>query len=345
MNSAFLEQLFFFCLLIGGILPMLLLSEQALKSFPVDVEKFEKVFDESSAAAKAKLENFKDVQVDLPDFLAEDSTIIVSKFEGELNNIYESHKDTLDKGEEGTSFITSLLQNIITIFKKLGDFLINGIPLSETLQTVLFGVFFILILLSIGWLITARRIKLVFLLLPWLFLLLVLSANYFLPEGAIRGVQLLIVPLIVISGILTVLGLLYFIRRGRVRSAAMFAFFLVATLLLGLPFAVFYLFTVLLLRLLYLFVAQNLAILRSIKPGRLIFIFLKSVIYWLPLLLFVIPGNYVTNKIYNNAIDTIYDNIFSTYSIERTEDSNFQDDLNTYVDTLFAPIEGEAFEE
>lgn len=138
-------------------------------------------------------------------------------------------------------------------------------------------------------------------------------------------------------------SLFHFIRRSHVRSFVFFLAFLVYNIIFGLFTALFFAGFTVSTRFIFLVFKQNIETIRFLTFKRFIIVFLKSLIFWLPLLLFVIPGNKMSKTIYESSINGIYTYVFD---IEKEEGSTrgfrkveFKRDLDDYLDKRFFHLE------
>lgn len=153
---------------------------------------------------------------------------------------------------------------------------------------------------------------------------------------------------VVLYPIFSLISTVHFIRHGHIRSRAFFFSLVVATLIFGMPSAFLFLFIGSLLRFLYLAFKQNYEIVQSLNFRQFALIFLKSVLFWLPLLLFVIPGNKMSKNIHESSINGIYEYVFEVEKEPGDKrgfhKNEFEADLDEYLNKKFAPLEGEALD-
>ena len=127
---------------------------------------------------------------------------------------------------------------------------------------------------------------------------------------------------------------LFFVDEGRVRSWPFLL--MLAILWFALDWQHLVLFTTytLLVKFIYLAIKQNLAIFKETGVKRSLGLVLKSIFYWSPLLLFIIPSAIISNKVEKKSIDSIYAEglVISTDSINRYKRVQFQRDMIRTVD-------------
>lgn len=130
----------------------------------------------------------------------------------------------------------------------------------------------------------------------------------------------------------------YFIIKGRshLRSVLFLIFLGILFFLLGFQKLILFLGYILVARLFYLAVTQNLSIFRNIGLGRTIQLIFKTFLYWSPLLIFIIPAEIVSKKIYNKAVENIY---VHTFVDTTTANANFEADVYNSVNLLFDSLE------
>lgn len=136
------------------------------------------------------------------------------------------------------------------------------------------------------------------------------------------------------------LAFFYFIFNGHIRSAVFGVFSLLVLVLLGWQMLIlFFLFTAL-MRFLYLAILQNVQIFSKIGLKKTIQLAFKTFLYWSPMLLFIIPGEILSEKLYKSSIDALYQNTFveSTNEEEKYERDQFEKDLQTSLDIEISKI-------
>jgi len=235
-------------------------------------------------------------------------------------------------------------------FKQSYETLQSGFSLSKEIRYLLLGLFgFALLACSIWFVQRQQKKKLWYLVHAYLLVWITLIAFSILGESSSSNGKQLAVLLTLGLGafylIFCIISAIYFIKNGSVRSKSFFWAFLITALVYGFPDALFFGSIALFLRVIYLIIEQNVQTVQSLSGRRLLFVFLKSLLFWLPLLLFVIPGEKLTNTIYESSINGIYSSIFQ---IEKEEGSErgfekpeFHADLKSWLDERFAPLEGE----
>jgi len=130
------------------------------------------------------------------------------------------------------------------------------------------------------------------------------------------------------------LAFFYFIEEGKMRSLPMIIGVFVIWLLLDIQHVLLFVTYTALIKLIYLAIMQNLAIFKNTRVKKNFGLFGKSVLYWCPLLIFIIPSAIFSNKIHKKSIDGIYANTFvqTTDSINRFSRVQFEKDLKISVD-------------
>ncbi|MFP2994995.1 AIM24 family protein [Spongiivirga sp. MCCC 1A20706] len=130
------------------------------------------------------------------------------------------------------------------------------------------------------------------------------------------------------------LAFFYMVEEGNLRSLPMVVGLMVVWILLDVYHFFLFLTYTALVKLIYLAIVQNFAIFKNTRVKKNFSLFGKSVLYWSPLLLFIIPSAIFSNKIHKKAVDGIYANTFveTTDSINRFKRVQFEKDLKISVD-------------
>ncbi|NER16337.1 AIM24 family protein [Spongiivirga citrea] len=130
------------------------------------------------------------------------------------------------------------------------------------------------------------------------------------------------------------LAFFYLIEESRLRSLSMLIGAFIVWLLLDLQHVLLFITYTALIRLIYLAIVQNLAIFKNTRVTKNFSLFGKSLLYWSPLLLFIIPSAIFSNKMHKKTIDGIYANTFvqTTDSVNRFKRVQFEKDLKISVD-------------
>ncbi len=125
------------------------------------------------------------------------------------------------------------------------------------------------------------------------------------------------------------IAFLYFIFKGNLRSIPFFLTLIVIWVLLDIQHLILFLTYSVLIRFLYLAFKQNINIFRETGLKRTGSLTLKSFLYWSPLLIFIIPGAILNNKMNKASIDQIYDQTFimSTDESRKYKRDQFEKDL------------------
>ncbi len=125
------------------------------------------------------------------------------------------------------------------------------------------------------------------------------------------------------------IAFLYFIVKGNLRSIPFFIALIIIWILLDIQHLILFLTYSVLIRFLYLAFKQNINIFRETGLKRTGSLTLKSFLYWSPLLIFIIPGAILNNKMNKASIDQIYDQTFimSTDESRKYKRDQFEKDL------------------
>lgn len=132
----------------------------------------------------------------------------------------------------------------------------------------------------------------------------------------------------------TQISFLYFISQGKLRSISFLSILMLIFLWSGFLETLLFLLYALLFRFLYYAAKQNIAIFKNTGFVDMLKLLGKTFLYWCPLLLLIIPGSVITNKIYKSAMDAVYRHSFivSTDTEKKYEIPQFEKDLNTSMD-------------
>ncbi len=132
----------------------------------------------------------------------------------------------------------------------------------------------------------------------------------------------------------TQIAFLYFISHGRLRSISFLSILLIIFLWSGLLETLLFLLYALLFRFLYYATKQNIEIFKNTGFLEILKLLGKTFLYWCPLLLLIIPGTIITNKIYQSGMDAVYRHSFvvSTDSEKKYEIPQFEKDLHASMD-------------
>ncbi len=125
------------------------------------------------------------------------------------------------------------------------------------------------------------------------------------------------------------IAFLYFIVKGKLRSLPFLIILVLIWILLDIQHLVLFLTYTILIRFFYLAVLQNIQIFKETGLKRTSLLGIKSFFYWSPLLIFIIPGAILSNKINKKSIDQIYDKTFimSTNEDRKYKRDQFEKDL------------------
>ena len=127
----------------------------------------------------------------------------------------------------------------------------------------------------------------------------------------------------------------YFVIKGNFRSNGYLIFLGIVFFLLGFQKLIVFLGYTLIARVVYLAITQNLEIFREVGLKRTLRLSLKTFLYWSPLLIFIIPSEMASNKIYSKAIEKIYENTF----VDSLTTDGFEADVDSSVNILYAGLE------
>ncbi|GAA4277941.1 AIM24 family protein [Aquimarina mytili] len=125
------------------------------------------------------------------------------------------------------------------------------------------------------------------------------------------------------------IAFLYFIVKGKLRSIPFLLTLILVWILLDIQHLVLFLTYTVLIRFLFLAFKQNIAIFRETGLQKTAQLAIKSFFYWSPLLIFIIPGAILNNKMNKASIDQLYNNTFimSTNESRKYERDQFEKDL------------------
>lgn len=127
----------------------------------------------------------------------------------------------------------------------------------------------------------------------------------------------------------------YFIIKGNFRSNAFLVFLGIILLLLGFQKLIVFLGYTLVARLLYLAIAQNLEIFKGIGIFKTLKLSFRTFLYWSPLLIFIIPTEMLSTRIYDKAVENIYTYTF----VDSLTTDGFEADVDSSINILFAGLE------
>lgn len=233
------------------------------------------------------------------------------------------------------------------------DALRTGVKFENAGKLGLLGLYGFLLLACSVWFWQRKEKFRVFLLVQGFLLIWIIFNLLSIQEAAMGEVnQLSILLIFILAGLYCLFApfsIYYFVKHGHIRSKAFFATLVFVTAIFGIMNALFFAASGILLRLIFLVIKQNVEIVQALSFKRFAFIFLKSALFWLPLLLFVIPGEKMSDNIYKSSINGIYTHIFGIEQEEGSErgfkKAEFEADLENYLAEQFAPIKGEALQE
>lgn len=100
----------------------------------------------------------------------------------------------------------------------------------------------------------------------------------------------------------------FFILRGRVRSPEYFGTLILLFTMTPTPIAMLFTGLTLGLRFVFLVFWQNLTIILDIGLRRAAFLSVKALVFWSPILLFMIPSVVITNRVHDATMQSIYEN-------------------------------------
>lgn len=101
---------------------------------------------------------------------------------------------------------------------------------------------------------------------------------------------------------------IFFILRGRVRAPEYFATLILLFTFTPTPIAMLFTGLTLALRFVFLVFWQNLTIILDIGIRRAAYLSVKALVFWSPILLFMIPSVVITNRIHDETMQSIYEN-------------------------------------
>ncbi len=129
----------------------------------------------------------------------------------------------------------------------------------------------------------------------------------------------------------------YFIIKGKkMLSSNLFLIYLgILFFLLGLQKLIIFLGYVLVARLFFLAITQNLSIFKEIGWNQTIRLLFKTFLYWSPLLIFIVPSEKASSRIYHKAVENIYRHTF----VDSLTNEGFEADVDSSVNLLFAKLE------
>ena len=139
------------------------------------------------------------------------------------------------------------------------------------------------------------------------------------------------------------IAFLYFIVRGKIRSWPFGAALCIIGVWFGFfPLIIFLTYTIL-VKLVYLALVQNFSVFKNMDWQKGFQLTFKSILFWLPLLLFIIPSAFLSNRLYHSGIDSIYDNTFikpdSSLVHRKYDRDQFERNLIQSLDTLLTEKE------
>ncbi len=125
------------------------------------------------------------------------------------------------------------------------------------------------------------------------------------------------------------IAFLYFIVKGKLRSIPFLLILIVVWIVLDIQHLILFLTYTILIRFLYLAIKQNIEIFKETGFQKTSKLMAKSLLYWSPLLVFIIPGAILNSKINKASIDQIYDKTFimSTNETRKYKRDQFEKDL------------------
>ena len=134
--------------------------------------------------------------------------------------------------------------------------------------------------------------------------------------------------------ILPKIAFIYFIINGHIRSKYFAIFSILVLSLLGWQIMALFFFFTAFFRFLYLAITQNVLILSKLGLKKTFQLVLKTLLYWSPMLLFIVPGEILSDRLYKKSLDALYDNTFveSTNAEKKYERDQFEKDLKQSLD-------------
>ncbi len=125
------------------------------------------------------------------------------------------------------------------------------------------------------------------------------------------------------------IAFLYFIVKGKLRSIPFLLILIVVWIVLDIQHLILFLTYTILIRFLYLAIKQNIEIFKETGFQKTSKLMAKSLLYWSPLLVFIIPGAILNSKMNKASIDQIYDKTFimSTNETRKYKRDQFEKDL------------------
>lgn len=326
-GNTFFQQLFFYCLLVGLIPCILTLSDLLAPNLPsitdfIPVKAIKDGLTNTGGNVKQIGENIDSLQ---------------------FNEKTKSLKDGL-MGIRNKATLDSLVSKTFQDGIKMGvQTFVGGAQLGKTQRIGLLALYLIGLIVSTVWCFWTKNKRRAYRLAPGFIFVFI---AYLLVSESPIGNSIFIIPFIILYPIFAIPSIYYFIKNGHIRSNSFLWALITTGLIFGVPHAFLFALIAIFLRVIYMSIQQNYEVIKPLKKRRLAFIFIKSLIFWTPLLLFVIPGNKASNSIYESTVSGIYTHIFNRDDGERGLDKKlFVQDLNEYVDSTFAPIEGKLLDE
>lgn len=155
----------------------------------------------------------------------------------------------------------------------------------------------------------------------------------------------------IITSIFSKIAFVFFIVKAKIRSLSFFVFVVLmffalynAQIELGffqsIKQSFLFVFFCLVFKFIYTWFSQNYKTFAKVKRKRLLLLTLKSILVWSPILLFAIPAQYITDKLEENAKNSVYDNtLINRYYV--ASDLKFNDLLDIKIKDTFQKYSNE----
>lgn len=138
--------------------------------------------------------------------------------------------------------------------------------------------------------------------------LTLLPAIYFLMPVYIKNQIVNFIDIDILGILLATISFIYTVIKGHVRSHA-FVFFIVLTLIMcNIQIAIVVCLSYVFTRFIYLVITDNYSVFSTLGFKKSVIYLTKAFLYWSPLLLFIIPTNYIKKQINNKICSEIYTN-------------------------------------
>lgn len=261
LSPTFFQQLFLYSLLVGLIPCAMILAEALAPNLPSlnDIIPLNEIrtdgIEDTFNKGLKKIEENTSVEKINTDGISD-----------KINQSKEELKDMISN-----SFIQGVKLGIKTF--------IDGFQLTKAIRQFLLFLYVLCLFLSVYWCIKEKIKKNIFLLGQGFIFAM---ASYLAIENVHQLPQIFSVLILFLYPIFSLAAIIYFVRNGHVRSNSFFWATATMAAIFGIPSAFLFAIAGILLRFPYLVIQQNIEIIKPLKFRRLVFIFIKSFIYWLP---------------------------------------------------------------